>query len=428
MVRSPEEDDEGATKEERVGGAEAGAEQRRPPTAEEVYHGAKQRRARNALHEALTANNNEEVECLIETGDDLLVSQQTTTGCTPLMLMAMGHCDERLLWRLLERRAAVAASAAIRSKLGRRTAADYASEPDSKRGAEVISTLRALEVAEVERTAAFRCPECGDLVRKRSLLHFFWERAEKGEEDNALLRRFFARDCHRALLEPRCHQLTEDRQIRKELSESGALLEALTASVPELDGGWHIVDLCCGKSLTGSLAALRFPGLVVTAVDRLQPRFVTHLAALDDSAGAGTDAGAAGMRYLCLDVLHTSFQEALERRVREVGRPTAVLGMHLCGALSLRAIEAFGRLDLAHALALSPCCLPNKSDAASAPLWLFASKDGAAQYQAWSDHLTDTLKRTVPVARVSGGPVPEVLSPKNIVICGVKPLIGKSVT
>merc|ERR1711933_708488 len=98
-------------------------------------------------------------------------------------------------------------------------------------------------------------------------------------------------------------------------------------------------------------------------------------------------------------------------------RPAALLGMHLCGALSLRAIEAFVHLDSIKALALSPCCLPKKGDVASAPPELFASKDSAQQYSAWAAHLEARLLRDAPTAAVGSRAVADVLSPKNVVIC-----------
>eukprot|EP00913_Durusdinium_trenchii_P022183 g20843.t1 len=43
----------------------------------------------------------------------------------------------------------------------------------------------------------------------------------------------------------------------------------------------------------------------------------------------------------------------------DVGRPTCILGMHLCGRLSLQAIAAFQEIRLVRSLVLTPCCLPH---------------------------------------------------------------------
>uniref|UniRef100_A0A7S4Q895 Methyltransferase domain-containing protein n=1 Tax=Alexandrium monilatum TaxID=311494 RepID=A0A7S4Q895_9DINO len=375
----------------------------------ELYAGAKQKRGRNSLHLALTANDTAAAAHLIESGDAVLLNQPSITGCTPLMLLAMGHCDESLIWRLLERNGSV--SVALRSET-RRTAADYAEAKESKRSTEVVSTLRALEVEEMQRTAQFRCPVCGDVVKRRPLLAFFWERAAQGGEDNALLRRFFAEERHRPLLEARYHQVNDARQLRKELSESVAMLEALRHAQPAFGREWHVVDLCCGKSITAALVSLQYPEVRVSAVDRLEPRFLPHF-----NAGDGCS-----VQYAQLDVLHESFLAELQHLVQQASRPTALLGMHLCGKLSVRAIEAYARVPQVQTLVLSPCCLPRKGESGSPP-HLYASKDTAEQYRLWAQHLEAVLRNAVPGAQVVHTVLPEVLSPRNAMLWATKALV-----
>jgi len=375
-------------------------------SAAEVFAGARQPRGRNDLHKALTRNDNASVAHLIESGDAVLLNQQSRTGCTPLMLLAMGHCDEALLWRLIERSGA--ASVAVRSET-RRSAADYAEEVESKRSLRVVSALRALEAKEVERTAQYRCPVCGDLIKKRPLLSSFWERAERGREDNVLLQRFFSTDCYRTLLHPRFHQINDARQIRKELTESVAILSALEAELPPFGCTYHVVDLCCGKSITAALLAMRYPGVTVSAIDKLEPRFVAH-SNCDNKCG---------VHYSQLDVMSDHFVASLEYSVQQIGRPTVLLGMHLCGNLSVRAIQAFEQIEAVSAVVLSPCCLPGKGSKESPP-HLFFTKDAAEQYQLWAQHLEDLLREAVPSARVTRGSVEDILSPKNNVMCAVR--------
>lgn len=327
-------------------------------------------------------------------------------GCTPLMLLAMGHCDESLVWRLLERSAS--ASVALRSET-RRTAADYAEAKESKRSQQVVEALRALEVAEMQRTACYRCPVCGDVVKRRPLLAYFWERAERGEEDNALLQRFFAEECYRPLLEPRYHQVNDARQLRKELSESVSILEALQHAAPAFGSGWRVVDLCCGKSITAALVSLQYPEVSVSAIDKLAPRFLPHF-----NEGCNCR-----VHYSQVDVLHESFVPELRKLVQQEARPTALLGMHLCGKLSLRAIDAFVQLPEVHTVVLSPCCLPRKGDAGSPP-HLYATKDAAEQYRLWARHLADQLHSAAPDGRVTFEVLPDVLSPRNVVLCATK--------
>lgn len=392
-----------------------------PLSIRDLHDGAKHQRGRNALHQALTNNDTAGVAGLIESGDAVLLNQQTSNGgVTPLMLLAMGHCDESLIWRLLE--LGGASSVAMRSWT-RRTAADYAEEARGRdgrggRSAELVQRLRALEEVMVRRTAQYRCPECGDVVQRRPLLAFFWERASKGEEPNDLLKSFFSSDCYRPLLQPLYHQINHTRQIRKELSESLAVLRALERQVPAFGGSWHLIDLCCGRSVTAALASLRFPGLEISAVDWVEPRYLPHFNAVDGC----------GVHYVQLDVLGKDFMPELERLLVSSARPAALLGMHLCGNLSLRAAEAFGRMPLVHSVVLSPCCLPRKKDA-DAPAHIFATKDSDEQYVRWGSHLESALREVAPSSLVSSYHDADILSPKNLVICGTKPAeLGTSST
>ncbi|CAE8610409.1 unnamed protein product, partial [Polarella glacialis] len=374
------------------------------PIAEESKHAP---RGWSALHAALIANDSASAATLIEAGDAVLLNQKSSAGHTPLMLLAMGRCQESLIWRLLERSGS--ASVAARSEQ-RFSAADYASEEESRRLPETAERLRALEAAAIQRTADCRCPVCGDLLSRRPRLAFFWERADRAEEENPLLRQFFS-DCrHQSLMQPRFHQINDTKRIRKEISESMSVLLALEQEVPDFGRGWHVVDLCCGRSVTAALVALRYPGVTISAVDRLEPRFLPHFAEAEDGGG---------VQYVQLDVLGATFISDLEKLLDQADRPTALLGMHLCGNLSLRAIEAFNGLRAVRTVVLSPCCLPAKAEK-STPQHLFATRDQDEQYLLWARHLEATLRSTAPASHVTSAAIRDILSPKNIVICATK--------
>ena len=49
--------------------------------------------------------------------------------------------------------------------------------------------------------------------------------------------------------------------------------------------------------------------------------------------------------------------------------PVAVLGVHLCGVLSLRAVQLFNDHPSCAFIALKPCCLPAKELAAKGTVW-----------------------------------------------------------
>ena len=92
------------------------------------------------------------------------------------------------------------------------------------------------------------------------------------------------------------------------------------------------------------------------------------------------------VRYVQLDVLSRHFIddvrvlcETAGRADADDGRPTIVLGMHLCGLLSIRAIELLARLPRVRALVLAPCCLPGARNAANTPPTVFAPKEPSQQ-------------------------------------------------
>merc|ERR1712039_407921 len=93
--------------------------------------------------------------------------------------------------------------------------------------------------------------------------------------------------------------------------------------------------------------------------------------------------------------------------------------MHLCGRLSLQAVEAYAQLDEVRSLVLSPCCLPPKRDAAS-PAHLFASRDAKEQYTAWASHLEVVLHQADKSATFKSLVVPDILSPRNAVLTATK--------
>ena len=70
------------------------------------------------------------------------------------------------------------------------------------------------------------------------------------------------------------------------------------------------------------------------------------------SAGSGVG----GVRYLRLDVLSDAFVDALRCRVAALpaSTPCYLVGMHLCGELSLRAIRAFREIPCAGGGGWSP--------------------------------------------------------------------------
>lgn len=363
----------------------------------------------NELIVAIEMSNEEEASRLLEGPEaPRMLRARSPRGLTPLMLAAMGRCSEELAKKMLVHGPEVA-GVSLRSRKGK-TAAYYAELHAAS--AAFLAQLRSLERQELERTASVRCQVCGVPIARRPKLAELVEQCRCGAESNALVARFFGNDLAVAsLLQPHFHTLNNDEKCRKKLSQSLAVLGALERAVPDL-ASWHIVDLCCGKSLTSSLAALQHPESVVTAVDRLARSHLPHF----------DEAGITNVRYLRLNVLADSFVSDLAHAIRAVARPTVVLGMHLCGRLSERAIEVFRCTDLVRVCILSPCCLPHLDDAPPSlvPLYRTGASD-EEQYAAWGLHLEQALGAE-PGAAVESEVVPDILSVKRTVLTATKSL------
>lgn len=308
-----------------------------------------------------------------------------------------------------------------------------------------------------------RCELCGEKFKPRSRtpLHFLGDCVRRGTEENRLIRCFY--EAHPAaantIAGPVFHRVNSCIKFRKELSETMAVVAALAAEVVRTDarsadpaatatGGcadgalhgsaaeldlddnsgsdltavdwaeaarksadWHILDLCCGKSLTASVAALLLPGAVVTCVDRCPPSQLPHY----PEAGLGDR-----VRYVQVDMLaqpadgSDPFVEAVAAAHTEQKRPRlAVLGVHCCGALSTRAIDAHTALK-GDCLLLLPCCLPRKDDPRFPPE-IFSTSMQEEQYARWARFLEAEAGRRG-AARTSAAPLPDVVSVKNVLV------------
>ena len=129
--------------------------------------------------------------------------------------------------------------------------------------------------------------------------------------------------------------------------------------------------------------------------------------------------GVGSVQYLRIDVLSDEFVPALRARVHSAYAcapppPCLVVGMHLCGELSLRAIEAFGAIERVDALVLVPCCLPSRASPV-APASLFASPLAHIQHSAWCDLLSSRC-RQVPHTAVDQWDDRNVASEKRTII------------
>lgn len=283
------------------------------------------------------------------------------------------------------------------------------------------------------------CPLCNCRVKfptNMSFLKFNQERAEKGYNDNLLKTRQFDKtnpcsvstsaehaneintvyishkyldefmshakgESYRKLCGIEYHGVSNMHKLRKELSESYSILHAvqecwlkskernqvkvtLDDKDPVSFEDIYLIDLCSGKSLTAALCAVLFPAHSnnhnnnhVLAVDKLPSQKVPHF--MQD----------ANINYLTRDIMSPEFLKELEEEVHHQsqveGRTVILVGMHLCGNLSERAIEFFHKISLIEAIIISPCCLPRlngRKDPSGNN-----SLENVETYMDWSHHL-----------------------------------------
>eukprot|EP00927_Polykrikos_kofoidii_P043938 TRINITY_DN38043_c0_g2_i1.p1 TRINITY_DN38043_c0_g2~~TRINITY_DN38043_c0_g2_i1.p1 ORF type:complete len:545 (-),score=86.54 TRINITY_DN38043_c0_g2_i1:38-1570(-) len=310
------------------------------------------------------------------------------------MLAAMGNCSEALLEKMLEHGGGVA-GVLMRSVCGK-SALDYArmhkasprvvtllqdaQEVEATTNASGAASLTSESLSRTGRarmTAVACCGVCGSRLRESTKLGSLVNLGKRGLDGNACVTSF-VQECPEVasvLLQPHFHALNDDRSFSKKLSQSLALLRALEQVVADLSR-WHVVDLCCGKSLTSALAVLRHKGCMATAVDRAAAFRLPHY----EEAGLGK-----AVQYIEMDLLKKGALIELEEVVASVGKPTAVLGMHLCGPLSEIAAELFVNCPLAAVCVLTPCCLPARSKAPRELLTLYRQGDELPHQASTSD-------------------------------------------
>ena len=371
----------------------------------------------NVLLSALEAGDREKaLELLRGPGAEALLRRRSRRrDCTPLMLAAgaSGEIDEEIVECILALGSAANVAAKSRSF---RTAADYAAmHPGTPGSARLARRLKALATEELAKTAHKRCPCCGAALMRRPRVASLADRYRKGRHTNPLLQRFFKDwpNTWEALMGPEFHTFHKARSLHKELSESLAALEELQELCPELQrdegNSWHLMDLCCGKSLTCALAASRFPKLTVSGVDYVGPEALPHY----------EWAGMRNVEYVQQDVLAVNSTPVLSQRIAEVQRPTAIIGIHLCGRLSERAVELFA-LEQVAACILVPCCLPHLRQAPASLSHLYRkSVPDATQYAEWASYLQGRLME-MPGAVVKTVLAPDMMSEKRLVLTATK--------
>ena len=111
--------------------------------------------------------------------------------------------------------------------------------------------------------------------------------------------------------------------------------------------GLVFVDLCAGRGMLSIVLAHFFPAARVLMVDADPKIKLPHLACLPT------------VEHHLLDVQSAKTLDLVRGAVRDATRACVVVGVHLCGDLSRRAVQLFLETE-ARALVLCPCCLPRR--------------------------------------------------------------------
>jgi hypothetical protein len=253
------------------------------------------------------------------------------------------------------------------------------------------------------------CSLCGEPLRARNQADFLREHSSEG---NAYVEEFLHSQALQAMLAHPAghfHRLLESRTLRKECTESLAVVHRVAALVKDIRARAAsstapivIFDLCCGKSLTAVLCAHRFPdNCTIVALDRRPAKFLPHFEALSN------------VTFVQGNLFE--FYAHMDAILQSAGPDATgiVVGMHLCGLLSEKAVSLFTSTPRIYGLVLSPCCIPR---ATSAPVVARANRLRVDQYDYWCLQLVMALAP----ARRSLDRDPAILSARNAIIVARK--------
>jgi hypothetical protein len=326
------------------------------------------------------------------------VNAVNLSGRTPLMVAARFMPD--LVQELLQHGAMTTISATSNSK---KTVADHASEGNYTRLAARLTQL-SLEADQVARDETILhdsrhelCSVCDERVKLHDNLWHLRQRVARGQETNPLVVEFIQSDLSKLLAQRAFHTLTSMNSFSKEVTESMACMHVLRKT--KLGSSFHVVDLCSGKSLNTALCVLEFQSrVVVTAVDRLAPELLPHYENYPN------------VHYLQADILVQDFFSRLRSHIKSINLPTIILGVHLCGRLSVTAIRLAHVSPLVRNIMLVPCCMPKRRYSHEFPPGLV----GSGQFHAWVAHLEmEMAKHATHIDTICN---PNIRSPKNTML------------
>lgn len=259
------------------------------------------------------------------------------------------------------------------------------------------------------------------------------------------------------------YHAVQNMRLRKEISESMGVLSAVQQCCDELkkgggemddddddneianndDDGIHLenvflIDLCSGRGLTTALGGAlhddynndddensngrKNSNNFFLSIDRMLAHTVPHF--LQDGENR---------KYLSRDVMSETLFAELQEIVSEqldLGRTPILVGMHLCGVLSERAVEFFERITSIKGIVLSPCCLPKKHEQKKGITkfikgkvdeeFLGSNEESGELYNyfKWSHYLKEMVSKSTP--NVKSFTDDEMHTEKNAVVVGLR--------
>eukprot|EP00049_Salpingoeca_infusionum_P019554 m.362398 g.362398 ORF g.362398 m.362398 type:complete len:420 (+) comp20438_c0_seq1:138-1397(+) len=368
---------------------------------------ARRKGKNTALHTALAQNKLAVVPYLLSQGAD--INARNDRGVTPLMIAVTASKGPAIIRTLLD----AGADPTIKNWRYRKTALELAHDRGYEAGVKLLE--KALEDWHqthaddpVDPSGKRECPICGQTLRERSRIDFLQDKFKRGQlEPNRYLASFLTSPVADTIAkEERYHFLADKHHLRKEVTESMSIVEAIEAIMDTQLGGCkrvQVVDLCAGKSLTSAIFGLKYPESSALAVD------IMPLASSPHFEG--------NVAYLEADIMKDEFEATLKDCL-DPEQPAILVGMHLCGQLSIRAIELFERIDRFTAIVLSPCCFPKFNSGNDFIKKLQGSPTELEKYETWSQHLHELLD---PLAKsTSIGRDEFILSTRNAIITGFR--------
>jgi len=222
--------------------------------------------------------------------------------------------------------------------------------------ARVEAEVAAMQDSDPEREGDLACSVCGDRIRRQKQIDFLLQGtgAPRKHRHNTYIQ-IGLRDFGGALQRPINHRVADLKKLPKELAESVAVVEYCRRMLRSWDMDarrvvW--VDCCSGVGLTSLLLSLAFPESRVIALDKISSFAVAN----------HTEPGGS-VEYMECDLFSDAAVAKINDEITAVaggdGDSVGVLvGMHLCGMLSLRIVALFQQTSRVRGLIVCPCCLP----------------------------------------------------------------------